>query len=358
MFIENRTDTISNEKIVLTFLRSLNVQAFPCGKRRSTTVDRAGTRIPFDPEARLNTEANNLKHSNINGFAQTYIESWDDTSKKLTVSLAGYVFSIDLDDVCASPQQFCSYLAEAAKSEPDASDVYTNDVYLNILIEETPLFLGEPRAYTTHVLGSLVTSNDESALDLPINGKTESRSAVEDYFFAGIALSPTPLSSAARRKYSASDGASFNTRDDFTYSISVDGASVVKKRIVSLHLLEKVDDTWKIHEPSKLPNIKHGVDENSVSVHILESDEIRTNTLSIEAANMSTANIGNLDAEALTISSKISVHNDNNTAEVATDLLKAESVVTNSVIIGEKFVPTLELIESDGEYQLQFTLSR
>ena len=71
MFIETRSDTLANEKIKQTFVKSLNVQAFPCGRRRSDS----NQVIPFDPEARLNTEANNRKHSGINGYTQTFLKS-------------------------------------------------------------------------------------------------------------------------------------------------------------------------------------------------------------------------------------------------------------------------------------------
>jgi hypothetical protein len=45
----------------LAFINSLNVQAFPCGRRRSEQITSADDKyyIPYDPEARLNTEKNN-----------------------------------------------------------------------------------------------------------------------------------------------------------------------------------------------------------------------------------------------------------------------------------------------------------
>ena len=60
MFIE--THKTEND-IDLTFIKSTCIQAYPCGRRRipDQTAETAGFRIPFDPEARLNTEANNRK---------------------------------------------------------------------------------------------------------------------------------------------------------------------------------------------------------------------------------------------------------------------------------------------------------
>ena len=90
MFIEKRYE---NDNI-LAFIKSKNIQVFPCGRRRSTDIAGTGTRLPFDPEARLNTEANNRKHSSLNGFTQTYLKEWDTTGKRLSLSIAGYLFDI------------------------------------------------------------------------------------------------------------------------------------------------------------------------------------------------------------------------------------------------------------------------
>ena len=98
---------------MLTFIKSTNIQAFPCGRRSSAiNYDKnSNSKIdddekyyfPFDPEARLNTEANNRKHSSLNGYTQTYIKQWDTSQKALTMSLAGYLFSIYLVDKQTSP---------------------------------------------------------------------------------------------------------------------------------------------------------------------------------------------------------------------------------------------------------------
>ena len=123
MFIKTRIDTVGENKIARVFVKSSSIQAFPCGRRRSTEISTAGStstsdkyRIPFDPEARLNTEANNLKHSGLNGFTQTYVKSYNksyidgDNEFKDGVflfSLAGYLFSIKLTgDYYDSPNNF------------------------------------------------------------------------------------------------------------------------------------------------------------------------------------------------------------------------------------------------------------
>ena len=137
MFIEKISETLTNEKVNLAFIKSLNIKAFPCGRRRSTLLDDNVSRIPFDPESRLNTEANNLKHSGVNGFTDTYISLWDDKDGILTISVGGYLFSIDLgkDNEYTTPQllgsKFANYIMD------DASVVSSVDnIYVNVLIED------------------------------------------------------------------------------------------------------------------------------------------------------------------------------------------------------------------------------
>ena len=80
---------INKDTSQLAFLKSTAVKAFPCSRRRSTLIDvdgRADTvedryYIPFDPEARLNTESNIRKHSGLNGFKQSYIQEWNDITE-------------------------------------------------------------------------------------------------------------------------------------------------------------------------------------------------------------------------------------------------------------------------------------
>lgn len=359
-----QTDTISNEKIALAFIKSLNIQAFPCGRRRSTLLSDLSSRIPFDPEARLNTEANNRKHSSLNGFTQTYLDSWDKDNNKLTVALAGYLFNIDLDAKYVDKQRFGDSFASALTPSAD-------NLYVNILIEDTPLFQGEPKAYTTGVLSSLATTDDESALDIIIEDKptkesTSIKDIKDDYYFSALAVSSAPLSHVVRTKCSAEgqEVPNFSTRDDFSYTVENDAATI-KKRVVSLHLLEKVDGTWQIHEPARLPHIEHGDTEDSIVVKDITAGkftaaEVGVESLDAKIATVSEAAIENLEAD------NILVHNDSSTAAVTTDILNADKVVTkkaeveildaDQVLQGGNKMPVIKLAESDGKYQLQITL--
>ena len=271
MFVETYTSTINedkNLKIKLAFIKSLNVQAFPCGRRRSTKLGEAESdpRIPFDPEARLNTEVNNRKHTGLNGFTQTYLSSWKDGdgANQLIVSLAGYLFNIKLDSTYQSYDNFGDEVTNALASDDSEID----SIYINILMEETPLFSATERnlIYNTNILGSLRPSNDLTALDLPISGKERSQDS-DDYYFSGLAFSAYPLTEILRESYKKEEGAfkgEFKTRDSFPFIANENTNNQTNKCAVSLHLLEKKEGKWKIHEPARLPNIEHGPTSDSI----------------------------------------------------------------------------------------------
>ena len=176
MFIE--THKLTNE-ITLTFLKSANVQVFPCGRRRSNTIrtdlnkdgNAESFQIPFDPEAKLNTEANNRKHSGLNGYTQTYIKSFE--NNVFSFALAGYLFNINLDSNYNTENTFGEKLldelrksllntylsnntfdSEDAKNEATESfnsTFYNNNtkIYANIRLEDLQLFTGFQEYMTT-----------------------------------------------------------------------------------------------------------------------------------------------------------------------------------------------------------------
>lgn len=284
MLIETHNYIISDTKIPLTFLKSLNVQVFPCGRRRSPEYT-AGVRFPFDPEARLNTEANNLKHSSLNGFNNTYLSSWDENTGQLVVSLAGYIFTVDLDDDYHTPADLGNELIELLKSP-------TEKLYLNILLEEVPLFQGSPKAYNTYVLGSFDNITDPS-LDLPTGVNSGDQN---NYYFSGLAFSASPLTKDIYNNYvKKEDYPDSITRSDIQFSIENS-----RKRIVSLCLLEKVSNSWKIHEPARLPKIEHGSTEDSIIMNDVITHSIETPEITVTeklVANNESSNVDNPTAE-------------------------------------------------------------
>jgi len=316
MFIETHvgSDAKSND-IVLTFLNSLNVQAYPCGRRRSTDIendtgDKEKYRIPFDPEARLNTEANNRKHSSLNGFTQTYLKDWDENT--LTISLAGYLFTITLDSGYASENAFGTALFNALTTDnkelPEATHLYAN-----ILIEDVHLFSGFTEYYTGILRNQSgdVSEKPETALDLVAD---ETAAAdIGNFYFSGLSFSATPLTGST--EFKTYDSAT-NTKNNQT--------------AVSLCLLETtaLDENgkpiWKIHEPARLPKIMHGDTEDSV---VVAGNTLMQSDLTVEGkATVKEAEI----AEKTTVTGELVVKNDDPTkATLDNALITGVLVVTN-----------------------------
>lgn len=270
----------------LTFIRSANVQAYPCGRRRSQLIDTVDIdgdgevkeaekyHIPFDPEARLNTEANNRRHSGLNGYTQTYLEQWNESRKFLTLSLDGYLFTISLDDDCITPDDFSKKLLTKLNANAESSNV--TSIYANILLEETPLFSGF-KDYNTWVLRD--QSNKaigETCLDLLNtvtinNGSSAEMQKFTNYYFSGLSFSLSPLTEIE------------GTRSEKNVNVSGNRP----QRIVSIRILDKVPATvargiiWRIHEPARLPHVEHGDVEDSVRINILETNALTQNGIPV-----------------------------------------------------------------------------
>jgi hypothetical protein len=268
MYIETHTSTIGKDgnavELALTFMKSLDVQAFPCGRRRSAIIDTDGNdrttgdryRLPFDPEARLNTEANNVKHSGLNGYTQTYLKDWNETTKQLTLSLAGYLFNIKLTDDYLSQNAFGNAIAESL----GANSVTASYIYANILLEDVQLFQGEPKSYYTRVLRNQSNTDDPTdSIDLlktaiATGTDTDAMKDKNNYYFSGLSFSIVPATNI--------EGA----RSEKILAKS----DSVNQVVVSLRILDLVGDgeaaEWKIHQPAYLPFIEHGEIEDSIVV--------------------------------------------------------------------------------------------
>lgn len=315
MFIETRAGkTVNNTDITLAFAKSTNVYAFPCGRRRSSEVDQDGNLVntktdkyyfPFDPEARLNTEANNRKHSSLNGFTQTYLKDWDNDKKLLTLSLAGYLFKIALStvtikttatdhgtnqasvieteiDYCdinnfgngilaAIRKQFEAAL-DSAKNEEDrnaaenaiATINSATAIYANIVIEDVHLFSGFQEYFTGILRNQTDGDLPATSLDLLKTAAENMHDYIEarnfdNYFFSGLSFSTVPLTGAVQ------------TRSCEPVTVQIDSVAnkTVERLVVSLRILER--DTsgseWKIHQPALLPKIDHGTTEDSIIIY-------------------------------------------------------------------------------------------
>ena len=360
MFIETHIDTLYSEQIALTFLKSLNVQAFPCGRRRSAFIDQNNngkidasetTRIPFDPEARLNTEANNRKHSGLNGYTQTYLNKWDVDNNILSISLAGYLFNITLEADYVSDAEFGYRVFEvirdklvnmAANTEgfdfdKDAFEENSR-IYANILIEDTQLFSGFHDYYTGVLHNQSADDLTTAVLDIlcsNINAYEEDDPTyhyyVDDpgsYYFSGLSFSVRPLT-----------GSNETTSERYIKES--------RQTIVSLCILDKVDGKWKIHEPAYLPKITHGQTKDSIAV-----GDLYTKCLNTPSANITDKFIvqasGDIDLRADTEAG--------HTGSITAETVNAKKIIQDGIPM-----PVIKLAQSTnnkGEecWQLQINL--
>ena len=268
----------NNDNTNLAFIKSANIQVFPCGRRRSFEIDADGKantedkyRIPFDPEAKLNTEANNRKHSSLNGFDQTYVKEWNTAEGTLTLSLAGYLFKIKLSDGYKDPAEFGTKLLEfLGQSKGDNMAIYAN-----IRIENIPFFgAGENfPGYNTEILrNQSSTALSSSCLDLLVDIENIDKTAnnennsdyykyPQNYYFSGLSLSSTPITKNTEIR-------SIRTEENKN--------GTVYQREVSLKVLtlSNADDEWKLCQEALLPEISHGDEEGSVKVDKLIANKI------------------------------------------------------------------------------------
>lgn len=264
------TDT----EVGIVFLKSLNVQAFPCGRRRSdeiTDADGATYHIPYDPEARLNTEANNTKHSGLNGFTQSFVKStWtEDGIDTLSLILGGYLFNIKLDTGYKTANAFGSAIISKLKSipglnsDPELAELANSinaatKIYANIIVEDIPLYSGFTTYKTSVLRNQSAGETILSYIDLKnAEGTTNSelfKNNPKDYFyFAGLSFSTVPLSD----------------REDSQPNITTNEEGEIDKRYISMRILDFVNNEWVAHQESYLPNIKHGSSKDSVEVNTI-----------------------------------------------------------------------------------------
>jgi hypothetical protein len=238
------------------FIKSTNIKVFPCGRRRSR-IDEDGNAntvsdryyIPFDPEARLNTEANTRKHSGLNGYKTSYIYRWTEIGERestLTIVINGYLFEILLaDDIFNRDEpkavaKFGAALETALKAEQNSlSSIYAVIKLANIKFVEGRVDGSIPSA-STQVLRDLSADTNAvpaQCLDQLILGTADGDiDKAENYYFSGLTFSSVKPNT--------------DEIDDVYY----------------LQLLDNDGTGWHIHEQSRLPKIDHGDTENSVNI--------------------------------------------------------------------------------------------
>lgn len=259
----------TDKDISLVFAKSLNVQVFPCGRRRSELInnEKNDYYIPFDPEARLNTEFNNRRHVGINGFTPSFITGWDSNKKTFTFTIAGYSFAIneigtnskfEITDMNAFGNAIIDKLGQDFRN--------STKIYANIKLEEVPLYKRDDdiTVYNTWVLRNQ-SASDKALLTLDL-AQSDQNIDVKDannYYFSGLSFSVEPITGIQTKSVS----------DKFLPAKDDNPA----QQEFSLCILVKDNDasTWQLCESSKLPKVEHGDEEDSVNVQHLNAESIR-----------------------------------------------------------------------------------
>lgn len=224
---------------MVAFIRSKYINVFPSGRRKSTLIDTGTVNnnyyIPFDPEARLNTEANNRKHSGLNGYKQSFLNDWN--SDILSLVLNGYLFNIELEDIYKDKDTFAKKLAEVIGAE--------NEIWVNIKLANIKFFSDGVNEANTEILRDQQPNAEPAAsLDILITG--EDSKDHNNYYFSGLSFSKQKL-------------------DTLPGAISSTGVALDNSGIKSLLLLTKDSNgKWSVCESSRLPKIDHGDTKDSV----------------------------------------------------------------------------------------------
>lgn len=252
-----------SEDIKLAFIKSSKVKVYPCGRRRSQPIDQDKKTttpndvyyIPFDPEARLNTEFNNRHYSGLNGFDQSYLKQWSDEESNKIIVLGGYTFYLDLDTL-EKTADFVKSLEDKGLTEA------SNAIYVNIRLERIQLFEGFTDYYTWVLRNQSATGSALTELDLLKTGETESED-FNNYYFSGLSFSVEALTGENEVRSIVECDIKSNV-----------GTSIIstKQQIISLRLFEKINETWTICQEALLPQIIHGKVENSAIIDTLNTN--------------------------------------------------------------------------------------
>lgn len=313
--------------IALGFLNSMEINVFPCSRRNSSIIEsqkegQSHYYFPYDPEARLTTEANKIKETSSNGFTQTYIKSvnfFDDKSLAGTdrivhypdqknptrtktgkndvnfstlpgfnFVIGGYNFNIPLNNpkhpcnLNAFADTIISALAGLAEQgEPDK-------LYANIRLVNVPLYsLGD--SGTVVVDGD---GNSPSTTRTIVANTWILRDQFEGAQGVDVTLGPPPpaahLDALKTSATTSADvrsnlesyyfsGLSFSTApltglETTSYSeVYLSNDSQYDQRVISILLLTKDKNNWVINQRALLPNIWHGEEEDSVEISNLRT---------------------------------------------------------------------------------------
>ena len=194
------------------FLPSRNINVFPCSRRGREELE--DTVKQYDPEARLNTERTNRLHTAINGFADSFISSFDVDTGIFIFVLAGYYIEVKN----FNPADIAGALNA------------TNKIYAHLSLYNNVSLSAE--GYFTEILyRQFAAATDSNYLDISYPATTP-----EDDFFVGVSFTAEEISDGVLPSHNL-----------LLFTSSGDGS-------------------WKPVETSLLPKIEHGETENSIKL--------------------------------------------------------------------------------------------
>jgi hypothetical protein len=226
------------------FLPSKNINIFPCSRRGQYETEASVKH--YDPEARLNTERTNRLRTSINGFKDSFIDSFTKDKDKhgneldagtLVFALAGYRIEIkefNPADIATAlgitDGTIYAHLSLYTKAELSTAGYYTEILYRQTGVKTDVNYLDVAYTY---------------------NGTTED-------FFVGVSFTKEELEDGDLPPY-------------------------------NLPLFSYVDTSWKLVQTSLLPKIEHGNTDDSIIV--LGDAEFNKNITVQETATITTVKV-------------------------------------------------------------------
>lgn len=278
---------VNNDRV---FFPSESVKIFPCS-RRGQSYDPSSLKY-YDPEARLNTERTNRIGTAVNGFTDSFIESYE--NNKLTFVLAGY--RIEVKDFY--PNEIANALYQESAGE---SSSRTNTIYAHLSLH-TGISLNV-EGYSTEILYRQSTAETQvNSVDVTYSGKDQNNNDVKADFFVGVSFTSGPVTDTIKD-------------DTLPY--------------YNLLLFNNTqnNNAFVLENTSLLPRISHGATGDSVYISDLETTDIEIDS----------ANIGAATIEDLVVNGQITVG------------------TVNASTVNASNIPAIWVDDADGIYKLNIT---
>lgn len=272
--------TIDEQNDKRVFLSSEDIDIFPCSRRGQYSSN--PVRV-YDPEARLNTERTNRLKTAINGFTDSFVDSFDFENNTLTFVLAGYNIvarNINLD-----------FLANNLLSSNKGT------IYAHLSLHDNVSLMVE--GYFTEILYRQSTEdNDINSLDVNTVVDTGGSNGISGNFFVGISFTNNP---------DCKDILTGSNRELIYHNLPIFN-------------MTKNGATWQseLVQTSLLPKIEHGETENSIKI---------SGNLTVTSGDVQ---IASTNGEAKTPQLRVNKITSDNTEIIVDKTLKVDTINSDS----------------------------